>query len=141
MRGAGEPVWEHDFPPGSDMMGEIRRGPLPGLRMESELFARLGSYDRAASEDDSDGIESNRALDPAHVNSLVDAFAKEGVGRFETKHRISASISSVAAKGLTTKYPALNNAGKEPTVYIKSDDFDERPTLDAGQHRRAAPRS
>ncbi|KAJ9237126.1 hypothetical protein DTO280E4_8351 [Paecilomyces variotii] len=36
------------------------------------------------------GIESNRALDPAHATSLIDAFAKEGVGRFETKHRILA---------------------------------------------------
>ncbi|KAJ9308630.1 hypothetical protein DTO217A2_1872 [Paecilomyces variotii] len=55
MRGAGEPLWEFDFPPGADMMGEIRRGPLPELRMETELFARLGSYDGAASEDDLDG--------------------------------------------------------------------------------------
>ena len=26
MRGAGEPVFECDFPPGSDMMGEITSG-------------------------------------------------------------------------------------------------------------------
>jgi hypothetical protein len=26
MRGAGEPVFEHDFPPGSDIMGEILAG-------------------------------------------------------------------------------------------------------------------
>ncbi|PKS12583.1 hypothetical protein jhhlp_000791 [Lomentospora prolificans] len=43
MRGAGEPVFEHDFPPGSDIMGDIISGPKPAERMESELFMRLGS--------------------------------------------------------------------------------------------------
>ncbi|KAK9238089.1 HNH endonuclease-domain-containing protein [Lipomyces kononenkoae] len=41
MRGAGEPSFEMDFPPGSDMMWEIRSGPEPGKRMEAELFSRL----------------------------------------------------------------------------------------------------
>lgn len=41
MRGAGEPAFEHDFPPGSDMMGEIQRGPKAAERMEFELFSRL----------------------------------------------------------------------------------------------------
>ena len=27
MRGVGEPVFEHDFPPGSDMVGSILEGP------------------------------------------------------------------------------------------------------------------
>ena len=27
MRGAGEPIFEFDFPPGTDMMGEILGGP------------------------------------------------------------------------------------------------------------------
>ncbi|KAL7620654.1 hypothetical protein AAE478_009649 [Parahypoxylon ruwenzoriense] len=44
MRGAGEPVFEHDFPPGSDMMGEIRDGPNATERMEFELFSRLGAH-------------------------------------------------------------------------------------------------
>jgi len=43
MRGAGEPVFEHDFSPGSDMMGQIRCGPKAAERMEFELFNRLGS--------------------------------------------------------------------------------------------------
>ena len=43
MRGAGEPIFEHDFPPGSDMVGEILRGPKAGKRMEFELFSRLGA--------------------------------------------------------------------------------------------------
>ena len=43
MKGAGEPVFEHDFPPGSDMMGQILRGPKAAERMEFELFGRLGA--------------------------------------------------------------------------------------------------
>jgi hypothetical protein len=43
MRGAGEPVFEHDFPPGSDMVGEILDGPMAAKRMEFELFARLAA--------------------------------------------------------------------------------------------------
>jgi len=42
MRGAGEPVFEHDFPPGcSDIMGSILQGPKAGERMEFELFSRM----------------------------------------------------------------------------------------------------
>ncbi|KAF2185832.1 hypothetical protein K469DRAFT_707505 [Zopfia rhizophila CBS 207.26] len=43
MRGAGEPVFEHDFPPGSDIVGDILQGPKAGERMEFELFSRLGA--------------------------------------------------------------------------------------------------
>ena len=41
MKGVGEPVFECDFPPGSDMMGEIMSGPMAAERMEFELFSRL----------------------------------------------------------------------------------------------------
>ncbi|KAK9236280.1 HNH endonuclease-domain-containing protein [Lipomyces kononenkoae] len=41
MRGAGEPTFEMDFPPGTDMMGEIRSGPKAAERMEAELSLRL----------------------------------------------------------------------------------------------------
>ncbi|KAK9241663.1 HNH endonuclease-domain-containing protein [Lipomyces tetrasporus] len=41
MRGAGEPSFEMDFPPGSDMMGEILSGQEAAKRMEAELFSRL----------------------------------------------------------------------------------------------------
>ncbi|ODQ70274.1 hypothetical protein LIPSTDRAFT_75310 [Lipomyces starkeyi NRRL Y-11557] len=44
MRGAGEPSFETDFPPGTDMMGEILSGPASAKRMEAELFSRLGGY-------------------------------------------------------------------------------------------------
>ena len=34
MKGTGEPIFEHDFPPGSDMVGSVLRGPKAGERME-----------------------------------------------------------------------------------------------------------
>lgn len=43
MRGAGEPIFECDFPKGSDLMSEIVSGPLPAERMEFELFGRLAT--------------------------------------------------------------------------------------------------
>lgn len=43
IRGAGEPVFEHDFPPGSDIMGSILEGPKAAKRMEFELFNRLAT--------------------------------------------------------------------------------------------------
>ncbi|KIW16703.1 hypothetical protein PV08_03892 [Exophiala spinifera] len=43
MRGAGEPVFDHDFSPGSDIVGDILEGPRAGERMEFELFSRPGS--------------------------------------------------------------------------------------------------
>lgn len=43
MRGAGEPRFEHDFPPGSDIVGDILNGPKPEERMEFELFSRLAA--------------------------------------------------------------------------------------------------
>ena len=41
MRGAGEPMIECDFPPGSDIVGEIMSGPRVAERMQFELFGRL----------------------------------------------------------------------------------------------------
>lgn len=41
MKGAGEPLFECDFSPGSDMVGEIMSGPKAAERMEFELFSRL----------------------------------------------------------------------------------------------------
>jgi hypothetical protein len=44
MRGAGEPRFEHDFPPGSDIVGDILHGPKSVERMEFELFNRLAAH-------------------------------------------------------------------------------------------------
>ena len=43
MRGAGEPIFEHDFPPGSDVVGNILEGPRAAERMEFELFSRFAT--------------------------------------------------------------------------------------------------
>ncbi|KAK0105453.1 hypothetical protein ONS96_004840 [Cadophora gregata f. sp. sojae] len=43
MRGAGEPRFEHDFPPRSDIVGSILEGPKAAERMEFELFNRLAT--------------------------------------------------------------------------------------------------
>lgn len=40
-KGAGEPIFEHDFPPGSDVVGSILKGPKAAERMEFELFNRM----------------------------------------------------------------------------------------------------
>ncbi|PLB34562.1 HNH endonuclease signature motif containing protein [Aspergillus candidus] len=41
MRGAGEPVFETDFPPGSDLMETLRKEPYGKERFEMELYRRL----------------------------------------------------------------------------------------------------
>jgi hypothetical protein len=41
VKGEGEPVFERDFPPGSDVMGEIISRPKAAERMEFEIFSRL----------------------------------------------------------------------------------------------------
>jgi hypothetical protein len=43
MKGAGEPIFEHDFPPNSDILGDILTGPRAAERMEAELFGRLAA--------------------------------------------------------------------------------------------------
>ncbi|KAG0123251.1 hypothetical protein HOY82DRAFT_575160 [Tuber indicum] len=47
MKGAGEPCFETEFPPGSDIMCEIMRGSNASERMQFELFSRfnaMGDY-------------------------------------------------------------------------------------------------
>ncbi|KAK9334297.1 hypothetical protein LIPSTDRAFT_145484 [Lipomyces starkeyi NRRL Y-11557] len=46
MRAAGEPIFDEDIPPGSDM-DAILSGPVPAERMEFELSKRLGDVMRA----------------------------------------------------------------------------------------------
>ncbi|KAG0639261.1 hypothetical protein HOY80DRAFT_1016005 [Tuber brumale] len=48
LKGAGEPTFEADFPSGSDMIGEIMRGPKAGERMEFELFTRFNAIEIAS---------------------------------------------------------------------------------------------
>jgi hypothetical protein len=42
-RGTGELVFEHDFPPGSDMIGSITKGAKAAESMEFELLNRFGT--------------------------------------------------------------------------------------------------
>ena len=37
IRGTGEPIFENDFPPGSNMVGEVPSGPKAAERMEFEF--------------------------------------------------------------------------------------------------------
>lgn len=46
MRGAGEPSFEHDFPPGADMMQETREDAMPPN--ERDMLARLFESTRPA---------------------------------------------------------------------------------------------
>ena len=48
MRGQAELLFEYDFPPGSDIIGEIIGGQKAGERVELELFARLAESAKAA---------------------------------------------------------------------------------------------
>lgn len=41
MRVAGEPIFECEFTPGSDIMGETTSGPYAAELMEFQLFSRL----------------------------------------------------------------------------------------------------
>jgi len=41
VRRLGEPIFEHDFPPGTDMAGEILSGPYGQERFALEIAARL----------------------------------------------------------------------------------------------------
>ena len=43
MKGAGAPHFEHDFPPGSDIVGDILKGPNAANGMEFELFNRMAT--------------------------------------------------------------------------------------------------
>ncbi|MCJ1467609.1 hypothetical protein MMC07_006234 [Pseudocyphellaria aurata] len=58
MRDAGEPLFEHDFHPGSDIMGEISEGPKAAERMEFELSSRLSSVPEATALDETMGEAS-----------------------------------------------------------------------------------
>jgi len=61
VRGVGEPIFEHDFPPGSDIVGHVLRGPKAAERMEFKLFGRLAAqaaigYPEVAQAVGGDGI-------------------------------------------------------------------------------------
>jgi hypothetical protein len=56
MRGAGESNFEHDFPPGSNIIGDILNGPKAAERMEYELFSRLAAQVEIVSPKIAEGV-------------------------------------------------------------------------------------
>lgn len=44
MKGDGELILEHDFPPGFDMISQILSQPKAAERVKFELFGRLSAY-------------------------------------------------------------------------------------------------
>ncbi|KAG5287530.1 hypothetical protein I7I50_12359 [Histoplasma capsulatum G186AR] len=46
VKGAGDPIFEFDFPPGTDMLADIREGPLSKERFEMEIASRLQGFSR-----------------------------------------------------------------------------------------------
>jgi hypothetical protein len=46
MRGVGEPVFESDFPPGSDQMATLRDEAYGQERLEMEILSRLRARER-----------------------------------------------------------------------------------------------
>ncbi|KAK0651382.1 HNH endonuclease-domain-containing protein [Cercophora newfieldiana] len=60
MKGVGEPHFEHDFPPGSDIMGDIQSGPKAAERMEFELFGRLAHHIDLYPEEKQAGVDTDK---------------------------------------------------------------------------------
>lgn len=58
MKGAGQSYIEMDFPPGSNMIGQILKGPRAVELMEFELFNRCAAKRLLDSGFHSDGEES-----------------------------------------------------------------------------------
>ncbi|KAK0652657.1 hypothetical protein B0T16DRAFT_427047 [Cercophora newfieldiana] len=72
MKGAGEPIFEHDFPPGSDMMGEIQSGPKAAERMKFELFNRLANHMLAGVDTDEEDKDEEDRDEDQHDSNVED---------------------------------------------------------------------
>ena len=48
MRGGGEPIFETDFPPGTDMMATMRAEPYSKERFEMEIASRLSKLENVS---------------------------------------------------------------------------------------------
>jgi hypothetical protein len=95
MRGAGEPVFENDFPPGSDIVGEILNGQKSAERMPFELLNRLAAQ-----------VEV-RDVSPTKARKIVCYFSKNsplnhqhfGVRMFYSRQSITQYITKQEAAG------------------------------------------
>lgn len=45
VKGAGAPIYEHDFPRGTDMVKEVLEGPNGQGRLEMEIASRLRGFE------------------------------------------------------------------------------------------------
>ena len=94
-----------------------------------------------------DGHDANRALLSSHVDRLITAFEQENIRRYDTDCRMKVSISSKLSdtirdsldKADQEKLKTSFNAAKySELVHLQWNKDLQRPTLEAGQHRRAA---
>src|SRR5204862_4688778 len=100
IRGTGEPAYETDFPPGTDMMGEILSGPQSAQRMEFELFSRLsGRYDVPTPSRNGDKLffppcaPTHEALSKMHDSQPEDSRERRAALIERTNHKIRGNIA------------------------------------------------
>jgi hypothetical protein len=95
-----------------------------------------------------EGYGANRAIIPSHVGKLLVSFEAEHIRRFDPDCRMKASVTLATSKKILdrltdtqreTARTAHRGAGYLDYVHIEWDSKAwGRPTLEAGQHRRAA---
>lgn len=92
------------------------------------------------------GHAANRPLNQPHVDSLVATFATNTIHRFNKDHRMYASIPRKEADKLIETCPDIKKGdaltSSSRTLFVIKNEvwktLGVRPTLEAGQHRRAA---
>jgi hypothetical protein len=93
------------------------------------------------------GHDANRSLLPDHIQRVLTAFSDEGIRRFEVECRMKASINSNLSTRIRASLSAADqrrlesgaSATKQSDYVLLEWAHDwPRPTLEAGQHRRAA---
>ncbi|KAJ9301416.1 hypothetical protein DTO271G3_1551 [Paecilomyces variotii] len=80
----------------------------------------------------------NRPLDQSHVVRLTHAFDKQGIHRFDPEHRMIASIPKAEARKIAQSMGIKLGDMSGDSQFIPCSEFQRRPVLEAGQHRRAA---
>ncbi|KAI9774360.1 MAG: hypothetical protein M1840_004254 [Geoglossum simile] len=125
MKGTGEPVFECDFPPGSDMMGEILSGPRARELMEFELFSRFAAGDKQREDtlvygnslghkllENHEALKAEIARAAAHRNQMTRDLAetKRGLGRDEPEiGRDGTGLDRVESKVYRSRSPARSS--------------------------------
>ena len=68
-KGAGEPRFEHDLPPDSDMMAAIRKSPRAAERIEFALFDRIALHIDMDAEYSHSDADIWRAMTRSHTTT------------------------------------------------------------------------